>query len=92
MNISQYIFRRKASKLKRESKYHSFADTRTILILFESEYQERHTQVKQLIKELQKEGKEVTAWGYVDKKQAVTAVLRDFRVLDRQSYTLFMML
>ena len=89
MNISQYLFLRKQRKLKHDSKYHSFKDVHSILILFESELQERHTQIKQLIKELKNEGKEVTAWGYVDKKQAVTAIIRDFRVLDRQSYTLF---
>ena len=89
MNISQYIFGRTVRKQQRTVKYHSYAQSRNILILFESELQERHTQIKQLIKELQKEGKEVTAWGYVDKKQAVTAVLRDFRVLDKQSFGLF---
>ena len=89
MKISQYIFNRKLRKQKRESKFHTFQDVHSILILFESEFHERHVQIKQLIKELQNEGKEVTAWGYVDKKQAVTAVIRDFRVLDRQSYNLF---
>ena len=89
MNISQYLFLRKQRQLKHKSKYHSFKDVNNILILFESELQERHTCIKQLIKELQNEGKEVTAWGYVDKKQVVTAIIRDFRVLDRQSYGLF---
>ena len=59
----------------------SYAKIKKIIILFESDLLERNTQVKQLIRELQNEGKTVTAWGFVEKKHITSGILRDYRIL-----------
>lgn len=61
-----------------------YAEIKKVFILFESDILERNGQVKQLVRELQADGKNVTAWGYVDKKKAESAILRDYRVLGKQ--------
>lgn len=89
MNIRNLYFSYRLKKRpQRRVIYHNYDDIRSVLILFESDLLERHLQVRQLIKELQKEGREVTAWGYVDKKEALTPVLRDFRVLSNRELNL----
>ena len=92
MNIKEYIFRYKyRSQMKKQPRtpvYHSYRTVRRILLLFESDLLERNVQTKALIKQLQQDGKEVTAWGFVPgKKVAQSAILRDYRVLAQQDFT-----
>ena len=92
MNIKEYIFRYKyRSQMKKQPRtpvYHSYRTVRRILLLFESDLLERNVQIKALIKQLQQDGKEVTAWGFVPgKKVAQSAILRDYRVLAQQDFT-----
>ena len=81
--IRQYFFDRTAKKIARVSRYHSWDDIRTILVLFESDLQEKNQEARNLIKKLQAEGKKVVACCYVDKKKAETATLDTYVVLDR---------
>lgn len=82
MNIKESIFNYTRKKQpQREKIFRNYADIRRVLIIFESDWLERHLQVKQLIKELQADGKEVSAWGFIDKKDRTTPILRDFRVV-----------
>lgn len=69
--------------------FHSYHSAQRILLLFESELHERNGQIKTLIKELQEDGKDVTAWGYVNKKASESAILRDYRVLSQADFNLF---
>ncbi|MBR1808918.1 MAG: hypothetical protein IJ776_05990 [Paludibacteraceae bacterium] len=90
MNIPERIFNYYRRKHKREQ--HSFPKwemVQTILLLFESDLTEKNLQIKQLVKELQQDGKDVTAWGYVDSKNALSAILRDYRILSRRDTNLF---
>ena len=92
MNIKEYIFRYKyRSQMKKQPRtpvYHSYRTVHRILLLFESDLLERNVQIKALIKQLQQDGKEVTAWGFVPgKKVAQSAILRDYRVLAQQDFT-----
>lgn len=66
----------------------SYADIKKVFILFESDMLERNSQIKQLVRELQADGKTVTAWGYVDKKQVNSAILRDYRILGKQDVSM----
>ncbi len=66
----------------------SYTRIKKVFILFESDLLERNSQVKQLIRELQADGKTVTAWGFVDKKQISSAILRDYRILGSQDVNL----
>lgn len=67
----------------------SFPNIKKVFILFESDLLERNSQLKQLVRELQADGKTVTAWGFVDKKQITSAILRDYRVLGTQDFDFF---
>jgi len=67
----------------------SYKQVKKVLILFESDILERNSQLKQLVRELQADGKQITAWGFVDKKQITSSILRDYRVLGRQDVNFF---
>ncbi len=81
--IRQYFFNRAVKKVARVSHYRSWDNIRTILVLFESDHQEKNQEARNLIKKLQAEGKKVVACCYVDKKKAETATLDTYVVLDR---------
>ena len=81
MNIKEIIFKQVQKRHPRQPHYQSYKSAKKILILFESDLLERNVQIKALIRQLQDDGKEVTAWGYVAKKQIESGVLRDYRVL-----------
>lgn len=72
---------------KQEVIFPSYAKIKKVLILFESDFLERNTQLKQLVKEIQADGKTVTAWGYSNKKQTTSAILRDYRVIGQKDFT-----
>jgi hypothetical protein len=55
-----------------------------VLLLFESDYQEKNNDARSFIKMLQNEGKRVVVCCYVNKKEAETATLDNYIVLDRQ--------
>ena len=80
--LSEYIFNYHRRKRQPSNKiFPAWDKTVSILLLFESDLTEKNLQIKQLIKELQQQGKEVTAWGYVDMKKAQSGILRDYRIL-----------
>lgn len=90
MSISERIFNYYLHKQKKTQHCFPHWDAvTTVLLLFESDITEKNLQVKQLIKELQQQNKEVTAWGYVDSKNALSAILRDYRILSRRDTNLF---
>lgn len=90
MNIKESIFNHTRKKQpQREKIFRNYADIRRVLIIFESDWLERHLQVKQLIKEMQADGKEVSAWGFIDKKDRTTPILRDFRVIGAREVNVF---
>lgn len=81
---------RRAQKKNRPSEaiFPSYAHIKKVLILFESDVLERNSQLKQLVRELQADGKTITAWGFVDKKQVSSAILRDYRILGTKDVNL----
>lgn len=81
--IRQYFFNRAMKKTARRSCYRSWDSIRTILVLFESDLQEKNAEARAFIKTLQAEGKKVVACCYVDKKKADTATLEHWVVVDR---------
>ena len=90
MNISEYIFNYYYRKHhKKATAFPAWDKVNTVLLLFESDLTEKNLQVKQLVKELQQQGKDVTAWGYVDNKNTISAILRDYRILSRHDTNLF---
>jgi hypothetical protein len=81
--IRQYFFNRELSKCERKSNFRSWNDIHSILLLFESDFQEKNDSVRALIKWCVAEGKKVVACCFVDKKNAESASLDNYVVLDR---------
>jgi hypothetical protein len=82
--IRQYFFDRAVKRVARVSRYRSWEGIRTILVLFESDLQEKNAEARAFVKMLQNEGNRVVVCCYVDKKVAETATLENYVVLDRQ--------
>ena len=90
MSLRQTIFNWYRKRAPRhQATFPRLDRVQTVLLLFESDLTEKNLQVKQLAKELAKEGREVTAWGYVDMKRSQSAILRNYRVLSRSDINLF---
>jgi len=83
--INTYLFNTRAQKYMsitpREHRFVSYKKAKTILLLFESDYSEKNQNIHDIINELQRDGKKVTAWGFIDKKEIATAIYPDFRIL-----------
>lgn len=88
-NIKEMVFHQMEKRHPRPEPYfRNFNDVKKILVLFESDFLERNLAIKQVVRELSDEGKTVTAWGYIDKPDITSAVLRDYRVLGRRDCNL----
>ena len=87
--LREYAFRRAQRKNPYgQAVFPSYANIKKVFILFESDVLERNSQIKQLVRELQADGKTVTAWGFVDKKDVSSAILRDYRILGTRDVNL----
>lgn len=86
---SRYFFKRKANKHlatdERERRFVNIDKARTVMLIFESDTMERNPEIRMIIRDLQDMGARVKAWGFVDKKDASTANLPDFKILHRKS-------
>ncbi|MDR0873341.1 MAG: hypothetical protein LBN27_07750 [Prevotellaceae bacterium] len=88
--ISRFFFNLKRKKLvRRQKKFLNYADIQTVLLLFESNLNEKNPYVNQILKQLEADGKKVTLCGYVDKKMSEQPTLPDFYMLDRSQIGLF---
>ena len=73
MSLSEKIFNYRLRKQLRSTKaFPVWNKIKKVVVVFESDEEERNTQVMQLLKELRDEHKQVVAWGYTDKKWALT--------------------
>jgi hypothetical protein len=83
-----FLFNRRLHKhLKvdaREKRFVNYANARTVMLLFESDYLEKNPEIKQLIQSMNADGKRVMAWGFIRKKEISTAILPDFRILHQK--------
>lgn len=86
--IINYFFRRDVnsvlSKNLRSRRFVNYSKAKTVMLLFESDYEEKNTDVRRIIQSLKADGKKVNAWGYVHKRVTETAHLADFRILNQK--------
>ena len=91
--LNNYLFNRRAQKYLNETpRIHRFVNydkAKTILILFESDYAEKNPNIHKIIEQLQKDGKKVSAWGFINKKEIETAIFPDFRILHHKQTDFF---
>ena len=83
--IRQYFLNREVRRCERKSNFRSWNDIRSVLLLYESDYQEKNEKAHLFIKKLETEGKRVVACCYVDRKKAESATLNNYVVLDRKA-------
>ncbi|MCQ2342660.1 MAG: hypothetical protein MJZ75_04110 [Paludibacteraceae bacterium] len=78
--LLNYIFRfrfRLARQPLRRPVYRDFAHLHTVLVLYESDYLERNTELKQVAKQWREQGKQVTIMGWCAKKEISSPILPD---------------
>ena len=91
--INNYLFNKRAQKYldetPREHRFVNYNKAKTILILFESDYAEKNQAIHTIIDQIRKDGKKVTAWGFLNKKEIETAIFPDFRILHHKQTDFF---
>lgn len=88
--LRQYIYTYSVRHSEpREAAFLPYQDLRKVIILYESDYLERNTLIRQLSTALQDEGKTVCLWGYVDKKEISSLILPVGRVLGARDINIF---
>ena len=91
--VNTYLFNKRAlrylSITPRERRFVNYDKAKNILLLFESDYAEKNLHIHSVIKQMRQDGKKVSAWGFIDKKQVDTAIFPDFRILHHKQTDLF---
>jgi hypothetical protein len=91
--LNDFLFRIRAKKFlaetPRERRFVSYAKAKSVLILFESDFMEKNPHIRKMISQLQQDGKKVSAWGFIDKKDVATSILPDFRILHHKQTDYF---
>ncbi len=84
MNIAEKIFNHHLHRQTRNCKaFPVWSNVKHVLVVFDSDEDERNTQIMQLVKELRHAGKNVEAWGYCDKKDVLNPTIAGVRILSR---------
>ncbi|MDD4489375.1 MAG: hypothetical protein PHD30_02590 [Paludibacter sp.] len=91
--LIEYVFRKRVKKHSksdtRNKQFVNYEKAKNILLLFESNYSEKNPETKRIIQSLNTDGKKVTAWGYVDKKNIISAAYPEYRILHKKDLGLF---
>jgi len=91
--LDNYLFRKRAQKYMLETvrnrRFVTYEKAKSVLLLFESDFSEKNANIRKMIFQMQQDGKKVTAWGFIDKKEVTTAILPDFRILHHKQTDFF---
>jgi len=91
--LNNKLFQKRAQKYlctsEREHRFVSYDKAKTVLLLFESDYSEKNPVVRKIIYNLQQDGKKVVAWGFVNKKEVMSSILLDFRIINLKQIDFF---
>lgn len=74
---------------RKEAGFPRYENIRSVIILYESDWQEKNPMVKEMRDALLADDKDVVLWGYVDKKEVTTAILPQSRILGSKNITLW---
>jgi hypothetical protein len=89
MSIKEIIFKYRLRKQPpRQAVFPNYADVRSVLVLYESDYVEKNTVVKEIRNELLLQDKDVVLWGFCDKKEISTLILPQSRIMGRRDINL----
>lgn len=83
MNLKEYIYtvKKRSYNASQRASYPSYDKVERILLLYPSDWTERNSAIRAMIKQLQEENKKVVAWGYCPKKELLSPILPDSRML-----------
>lgn len=91
--LVNYVFNRRVKKHLRNQirnkQFVNYDKAKTILLLFESNYSEKNPETKRIIQSLTADGKRVTAWGYVEKKNITSPAYPEYRILHQKDLGFF---
>jgi len=91
--LNAFLFNRRAQKYlsvtPREHRFVNYDKSKSVLLLFESDYSEKNQNIRKLINMMQQDGKKVCSWGFIDKKEVDSAILPDFRILHHKQTDFF---
>ena len=89
MNIKERIFEYRLRKQPvHQSVFPKYENVRSVLVLFESDFSEKNTVVKSIRDTLLTQDKDVVLWGYCDKKEILSLVLPQSRIMGRRDLNL----
>lgn len=90
MSLKQYIFDYLRKKMpERETRFPHLDQPLKILIIYESDVLERNDSIKSIRQDLLRRQMDVTMWGYVEKKEILTLILPQSRILGTGDYNFF---
>jgi len=91
--LNKYFFQKRAQKYlnenERDRRFVNYNKAKTILLLFESDYSEKNVNIRKMMSQMQQDGKKVSAWGFINKKEVSTSILPDFRILHHKQTDFF---
>jgi len=89
MNILQSILNYYCAKQpKRNAAYPDYEQVNSILLIYESEWQERNPEIRTMVQQLHEEDKQVVSWGYCKKDKVLSPNLPDSRILGTHDFNL----
>ena len=89
MKLKQYIFDYLRKRMpEREVRFPHFDQPLKVMIIYESDVLERNDAIKAIRQDLLRRQMDVTMWGYVEKKDIVTLILPQSRILGVADYNL----
>jgi hypothetical protein len=91
--LRNYLFQKRAEKYLRETerdrRFVTYDKAKSVLLLFESDFSEKNVHIRKMISQMQQDGKKVSAWGFIEKKEVSTSILPDFRILHHKQTDFF---
>ena len=91
--MKQFIFRHRLKSLKksqnRDKKFVNYNNIRSVLIIYESDMNEKNPEIKSIAKLLQNDGKKVTTCGFSNKKKSDTPTLEHTYMIDASHVNFF---
>lgn len=91
--LNNYLFQKRAQKYLSETprvrRFVNYDKAKTILLLFESDLLENNQNIRKIISQLQQDGKKVSAWGFINKKEVSSSILPEFRILHHKQTDFF---
>lgn len=89
IGIKEFLLHKALNKKYYNLSYKSWKDIDNILLLFESDYPEKNSQIKNFIKQVKEDNKNIVSCCFVNKKKSDSATLDDYIVIDKSNVNIF---